>query len=322
MKQYIDLLKDVLENGGYKGSRTGVGTYSVFGRQMRFDLQEGFPLVTTKKVHLKSIIHELLWFIKGDTNIQYLTDNGVKIWNEWATETGDLGPVYGEQWRDFTTSGTSGTGVDQLTLLIEGLKTRPDSRRHIISAWNPTVLPDESITPQENALAGKMALPPCHLLIQFNVRTTTLRKRIQRLAGKGINVKDFGVHTPGFERYINRLEMENGLPTQHTLLDCSFTMRSVDVCLGAPFNIASYAALTMMIADVCGYAYGDLIWNGGDVHVYENHLEGAELQITRTPRKLPKLFINKRDNIEAYRYEDFLLMGYDHDEPISFPIAI
>lgn len=254
MRQYIDLLSKVVQHGTIKGSRTGVGTLSLFGEQLRFDLQQGFPLVTTKKVHLRSIIHELLWFVNGDTNIRYLNDNGVKIWDEWATADGDLGPVYGAQWRNWDTGVPTSdlldildpakrdgvsvedalrdllrqkvpTGIDQLKELITGLKTRPHSRRHIISAWNPAVLPDESISPQRNVEQGRMALAPCHTLVQFNVRQTPLSVRKERLAKVGINIKDFPETTPGYLDYVTRLEVENNLPTNHTLLDCQLYQR-------------------------------------------------------------------------------------------------
>lgn len=352
MKAYQDLVKDILDNGTYKSSRTGVGTYSLFGRQLRFNLAEDFPLVTTKRTHLKSIIHELLWFIKGDTNIRYLNNHGVSIWDEWATESGDLGPVYGAQWRNWDAGvdvnallelldpakrdGLSvedsllkllreriPTGIDQLSQLVEGLKTRPHSRRHIVSAWNPAVLPDESISPQENVKQGRMALAPCHTMMQFNVREIGVKVRIERLAKKGIQVKVFPPNTPGFTDYLARLEKEHGLPHQHTVLDCQLYQRSTDTCLGLPFNIASYALLTMMVAEVCGYSYGDFVWTGGDVHIYENHLEGAKELLAREPNPLPKMIVaNQHEKLTEYRFEDFLLVGYDPHSVIKFPIAI
>lgn len=327
MEQYINLLKDIVENGDHKESRTGEDTTSVFGRQLRFNLQDGFPLVTTKKCHLRSIIHELLWFIKGDTNIAYLNDNGVKIWDQWADEDGDLGPVYGAQWRDWSLPNETGEvaingRIDQLKELIEGIKSRPHSRRHILSTWNPAVLPDESVSPQENVGLGLMALAPCHVLVQFNVRTTSLKTRLKRLADININVKDFGVNTHGFEQYISRLEKDNKLPTNHTLLDCQLYQRSCDVPLGGPFNIASYSLLTMMIADVCGLAYGDFVWTLGDTHIYDNQMDGVMEQVTRTPFKLPKMIINKKDDIESYSIYDFFLVGYESHEHIHYPIAV
>jgi len=264
MQQYLDLVRHILENGVNKHDRTGTGTRSCFGYQMRFDLQEGFPLVTTKKVHVKSIIHELLWFIKGETNIHYLTSNGVTIWNEWADENGDLGPVYGRQWRSW--EGADGRTYDQLADVIRQIKTNPDSRRMIISAWNVAELP-------------KMALMPCHTLFQFYVAE-----------GK---------------------------------LSCQLYQRSADVFLGVPFNIASYALFTMMIAQVCGLKAGDFVHTFGDVHLYNNHFEQAQLQLSRTPFPLPQMRVNPavRD-IEQFTYEDFTLENYQHHPPIKAPVAV
>ena len=237
MQQYLDLMQHVLDHGTEKSDRTGTGTSSVFGYQMRFDLSQGFPMLTTKKLHLRSIIHELLWFIAGETNTAYLKANGVSIWDEWATESGDLGPVYGKQWRAW--EGPNGVVVDQLAELVQNLKTNPDSRRHVLSAWNPTVLPDPGKSPVENAEAGLQALPPCHCLFQFYVAD-----------GK---------------------------------LSCQLYQRSADIFLGVPFNIASYALLTLMLAQVCGYEPGDFVHTLGDAHLYLNHLDQAELQLTREP---------------------------------------
>src|SRR5210317_639484 len=243
MKQYHDLVKHVLEHGNAKGDRTGTGTKSVFGYQMRFDLNEGFPMVTTKKLHLKSIIHELLWFLKGDTNIAYLKENGVKIWDAWANENGDLGPVYGYQWRNW-----NGDGIDQIKEVVETIKHNPDSRRMIVSAWNPSVLPDTSLSFSDNVADGKAALPPCHAFFQFYVAD-----------GK---------------------------------LSCQLYQRSADIFLGVPFNIASYALLTLMMAQVCDLKVGDFVHTFGDAHLYSNHLEQTELQLTRDFRPLPVLSIN------------------------------
>ncbi|MBP5709074.1 MAG: thymidylate synthase [Bacteroidales bacterium] len=252
MKQYLDLLNHVLKNGVEKSDRTGTGTISVFGYQMRFDLSEGFPVLTTKKLHLKSIIHELLWFISGSTNIKYLTDNGVRIWNEWADENGNLGPVYGKQWRAWETS--DGRTIDQLMDVINTIKTNPDSRRMIVSAWNVGDV-------------AKMALPPCHLLFQFYVAN-----------GK---------------------------------LSCQLYQRSCDIFLGVPFNISSYALLTMMIAQVTGLEPGDFVHTLGDAHIYNNHIEQVKLQLTREPYPLPKMIINKDvDDILRFKYEDFVLENY------------
>lgn len=277
MKQYLDLMRLVRDHGVKKEDRTGTGTVSIFGHQMRFDLQQGFPLVTTKKCHLKSIIHELLWFIAGDTNTKYLTDNGVRIWNEWATEEGDLGPVYGAQWRSWPSQ--DGNTIDQLSQLIEQIKTKPDSRRLIISAWNPALLPDEGIAPQENVRQGKMALPPCHTLFQFYVSE-----------GK---------------------------------LSCQLYQRSADVFLGVPFNIASYALFTMMIAQVCGLRPGDFVHTFGDAHLYLNHLEQVETQLAREPKALPTLKINPQvKNVFDFCFEDFELLDYHAHPHISAPISV
>lgn len=264
MKAYLDLLKFVLENGVEKRDRTGTGTKSVFGYQFRFDLSQGFPLMTTKKLHLKSIIYELLWFIKGDTNIKYLNENGVTIWNEWADQDGELGPVYGKQWRDWGAS--DGKRYDQLSLLIEGLKKNPDSRRHIISAWNVGEI-------------DKMALPPCHTLFQFYVAN-----------GK---------------------------------LSCQLYQRSADIFLGVPFNIASYALFTLMIAQVCGYKPGEFVHTFGDAHIYLNHLEQVNLQLSRETRPLPNMIINPLvKSIYDFKYEDFKLEDYDPHPSIKAPIAV
>ena len=274
MKQYHDLLKHVLEHGSSKSDRTGTGTKSIFGYQMRFNLSDGFPLVTTKKLHLKSIIYELLWFLKGDTNIAYLQDNGVRIWNEWADERGDLGPVYGYQWRNW-----NGENIDQIKEVIHSLKTNPDSRRMIVSAWNPSVLPDTSVTFSENVANGKAALPPCHAFFQFYVAD-----------GK---------------------------------LSCQLYQRSADVFLGVPFNIASYALFTMMMAQVCGYEPGDFIHSFGDVHIYNNHMEQIELQLSRTPRALPKMILNPEvKDIFEFKFEDFRLENYDPHPHIKGAVAV
>ncbi|MDI3526029.1 MAG: thymidylate synthase [Tenuifilum sp.] len=264
MVQYLELLDHILKNGVKKDDRTGVGTISVFGYQMRFDLQEGFPLLTTKKLHLKSIIHELLWFLKGDTNIKYLNENGVTIWDEWADENGELGPVYGYQWRSWPSA--NGKHIDQISQVIESLKNNPNSRRHIVSAWNVSEI--------EN-----MALPPCHVLFQFYVAN-----------GK---------------------------------LSCQLYQRSADVFLGVPFNIASYALLTMMVAQVCGYEPGEFIHTLGDTHIYLNHIEQVKLQLTREPRKLPKMIINPEiKSIFDFQYSDFKLEGYDPHPHIKGEIAV
>lgn len=298
MQQYLDLLKDVKDNGSYRMDRTGVGTYAVFGRQMHFDLQKGFPILTTKKVHWKSIVHELLWFIKGDTNIKYLKDNGVTIWDEWADENGDLGPVYGAQWRNFGADGLpfeyeeileykdgqpflartvegivkGSKGIDQLANVIYTIKNNPYSRRHLVVAWNPLQIFD-------------MALPPCHCLFQFFVNNNKL--------------------------------------------SCQLYQRSVDCFLGLPFNIASYSLLTHIIARICNLDVGEFVWTGGDVHIYANHLDQVETQLHRAPRQLPTLQITDRlDEItlltDTYKYklDDFKLIGYDPWPTIKAPIAV
>ena len=274
MKQYLDLVSHVLDTGNEKGDRTGTGTKSVFGHQMRFDLSKGFPMVTTKKLHLKSIIYELLWFLKGDTNTDYLTENGVKIWNAWADENGDLGPVYGHQWRNWNSD-----EIDQITEVIETLKTNPNSRRMLVSAWNPSVLPDTSKSFGENVANNKAALPPCHAFFQFYVSD-----------GK---------------------------------LSCQLYQRSADIFLGVPFNIASYALLTMMIAQVCGYEAGEFIHTFGDAHIYSNHIEQVETQLSRDLRQLPQMKLNPEiTNIFDFTFEDFTLEGYDPHPHIKGAVAV
>jgi len=264
MRTYLDLLQHVIDNGVDRGDRTGTGTRSVFGYQMRFNLAEGFPVLTTKKLHLRSIIHELLWFLKGDTNIAYLKENGVSIWDEWADENGDLGPVYGYQWRSWPAP--DGRHIDQIANLLKMLRENPNSRRLIVSAWNP-------------ALVDEMALPPCHCLFQFYVSD-----------GK---------------------------------LSCQLYQRSADIFLGVPFNIASYALLTMMIAQVAGLEPGDFVHTLGDAHIYSNHFEQARLQLTRTPKALPTMRINPDvKDLFAFQFEDFELVGYEADPTIKAPIAV
>jgi thymidylate synthase len=274
MKQYHDLIKHVLENGIIKQDRTGTGTKSVFGYQMRFDLSEGFPMVTTKKLHLKSIVYELLWFLKGDTNIKYLQENGVRIWNEWADKKGDLGPVYGYQWRNW-----NGDEIDQISEIIETIKTNPDSRRMLVSAWNPSVLPDTGKTFSDNVANGKAALPPCHAFFQFYVAN-----------GK---------------------------------LSCQLYQRSADIFLGVPFNIASYALFTMMMAQACGLEAGDFIHTFGDAHIYSNHQEQIDLQLSRDLKPLPKMILNPEvKNIFDFTFDDFTLTDYEHHPHIKGAVAI
>ena len=274
MEQYLNLVKYVSDYGVSKTDRTGTGTKSIFGYQMKFDLEEGFPLVTTKKIHVKSIIHELLWFLNGDTNINYLTENGVRIWNEWADEKGDLGPIYGHQWRNWNDE-----GIDQIKSVIETLKTNPDSRRMLISAWNPGVLPDTSITFAENVANHKAALPPCHAFFQFYVAN-----------GK---------------------------------LSCQLYQRSADLFLGVPFNIASYALLNLMVAQVCELKPGTFVHTFGDVHIYSNHHDQLEEQLSRTPRPLPQMILNPEiKDIFSFNYKDFKLIGYDPHPLISGKVAV
>ena len=264
MRPYLDLMRHVLLHGQEKSDRTGTGTRSVFGWQMRFDLAEGFPLLTTKKLHLRSIIHELLWFLQGDTNIRYLKENGVSIWDDWADANGDLGPVYGHQWRHWPAG--DGSEIDQIAQLIDGLKKNPDSRRHIVSAWNPADIP-------------QMKLPPCHALFQFYVADGRL--------------------------------------------SCQLYQRSADIFLGVPFNIASYALFTLMVAQVCDFTPGDFVWTGGDCHIYSNHMEQARLQLAREPRQPPVMRLNPAvKDIFGFRYKDFTLEGYDPHPHIAAPVAV
>ena len=283
MKQYLDLVQHVMENGCQKGDRTGTGTKSVFGYQMRFDLSEGFPMTTTKKLHLKSIIHELLWFLKGDTNIAYLQENGVKIWDSWADANGDLGPVYGHQWRNWNSE-----EIDQISDLITELKTNPNSRRMLVSAWNPSVLPDTTKSFEENVANNKAALPPCHAFFQFYVSSADSAKGEEK--GK---------------------------------LSCQLYQRSADIFLGVPFNIASYALLTMMIAQVCDLEAGEFIHTFGDAHIYNNHFEQLQLQLSREPKSLPKMILNPAiKNIFDFTFEDFTLENYDPYPAIKGNVAV
>ncbi len=277
MKQYLELMRHVRDNGTRKDDRTGTGTLSVFGHQMRFDLAQGFPLVTTKRLHLRSIIHELLWFLRGETTTAYLHDNKVTIWDEWADENGNLGPIYGAQWRSWPTP--DGRQIDQISQVLEQLKHKPDSRRIIVSAWNVADLPDESISPQDNAHNNKMALAPCHAFFQFYVAD-----------GK---------------------------------LSCQLYQRSADIFLGVPFNIASYALLTMMMARVCDLQPGDFVHTLGDAHLYLNHLEQADEQLSRQPYPLPTMKINPAiENLFDFRFDDFELVDYQYHPHIKAPVAI
>ena len=274
MQQYLDLIRHIQDNGVSKTDRTGTGTKSVFGYQMRFDLAEGFPLVTTKKIHVKSVIHELLWFLKGDTNINYLKENGVRIWNEWADENGNLGPVYGHQWRNWNDE-----GIDQIKNTIDTLKNNPDSRRMLVSAWNPTVMPDTSVSFSDNVANNKAALPPCHAFFQFYVADKKL--------------------------------------------SCQLYQRSADLFLGVPFNIASYALLNLMVAQVCELEPGTFVHTFGDVHIYTNHQEQIEEQLGRKPKPLPKMILNPDvKDIFDFKYDDFTLNGYEPHPLIRGKVAI
>ncbi len=277
MKMYHDLLADVLGNGVEKGDRTGTGTLSVFGRQYRHNLEDGFPLLTTKKLHFKSIINEMIWFLNGDTNTKWLKENGVKIWDEWATEDGDLGPVYGKQWTAWPTK--DGKTINQIDYVVNTLKTNPNSRRILFHGWNVEYLPDESVSPQENARNGKMALPPCHLLYQFYVANNKLSTHL----------------------YI----------------------RSSDLLLGNPYNLAGASFLTHMLAQQCDMGVGEIVVTMGDAHIYLNHIEQVKLQLTREPRPLPKLQFNRKpDSIYDYKFEDFEIVGYDPHPHIPAPVSI
>jgi len=274
MEQYLNLLRHVQSKGVKKADRTGTGTKSIFGYQMRFDLSKGFPLVTTKKIHVKSVIHELLWFLKGSTNVSYLQENGVRIWNEWANEKGELGPIYGHQWRNWNSD-----GVDQINEVIETLKINPDSRRMLVSAWNPSVLPNPNLSFDENISNQKAALPPCHAFFQFYV--------------------------------------------SNKKLSCQLYQRSADVFLGVPFNIASYALLTMMVAQVCNYKLGDFVHTFGDVHIYSNHEEQVKEQLSRSPKPLPIMRLNKNvTSIFEFTYSDFEIINYDPHPLIPGAVSI
>ncbi|MBS7328019.1 MAG: thymidylate synthase [Oxalobacter sp.] len=275
-QQYLALLSEILEHGIDKGDRTGTGTRAVFGRMIRHDLKSGFPLLTTKRLYIRAIVHELLWFLKGGTNIDYLHKNKVTIWDEWATETGDLGPIYGAQWRSW--EGSDGKIYDQVSSVIESIKSNPNSRRHIISAWNVALLPDEKISPQDNVRAGRMALAPCHVMYQFQVADGRL--------------------------------------------SCMMTQRSGDIFLGIPYNTASTAFLTHMIAQQCGLEPGEVIHSIGDLHLYRNHFEQAKLQLSRNPRPAPRLMLNPKPSIFDYTFEDFGIDGYDPHPAIPAPIAV
>lgn len=337
MKQYQDLMAEVFAKGTPKKDRTGTGTLSIFGHQMRFNLQEGFPLVTTKRCHLRSIIHELLWFLKGDTNVKYLNDNGVTIWDEWKNKDGDLGPVYGKQWRAWTAHDEVHTGnkkiiaemeedgweeagyreasmlltkdIDQIAKVMDQLKNDPDNRRIIVSAWNVADLDD-------------MALAPCHAFFQFYTREMSLDERVQWAEENDNELWSDYIHATFVDENTRLGWLDKaGVPTRK--LSCQLYQRSADVFLGVPFNIASYALLIHMFAQQANMAVGDFVWTGGDVHLYSNHLEQARTQLGRTPRALPKLIIKRKpDSIFDYKFEDFELENYNPHESIKAPVAV
>lgn len=337
MKQYQDLMAEVFAKGTPKKDRTGTGTLSIFGHQMRFNLQEGFPLVTTKRCHLRSIIHELLWFLKGDTNVKYLNDNGVTIWDEWKNKDGDLGPVYGKQWRAWTAHDEVHTGnkkiiaemeedgweeagyreasmlltkdIDQIAKVMDQLKNDPDNRRIIVSAWNVADLDD-------------MALAPCHAFFQFYTREMSLDERVQWAEENDNELWSDYIHATFVDENTRLGWLDKaGVPTRK--LSCQLYQRSADVFLGVPFNIASYALLIHMFAQQANMAVGDFVWTGGDVHLYSNHLEQARTQLGRSPRPLPKLIIKRKpDSIFDYKFEDFEIEGYDPHPAIKAPVAI
>lgn len=352
MQVYLDSLKLIKEEGSFKSDRTGTGTKSIFGHQMRFNLLKGFPLLSTKKIHIKSVIHELIWFLAGNSNIKYLQDNGVKIWDEWATGDGSLGPIYPTLWRSYPTS-VPGKTIDQISELMSVLRKRPDSRRHVITAWEPGTLPDESILPQDNVLEGRMALAPCHCLFQFYVSDMSTSDRLLWLAKHnpaGLSdiskkiynratdvVKDKQV--PVSFLYLEELSHtissslldeynesigDSNLIIPNKKLSCQTYQRSADFFLGVPFNIASYSFLTHMIADQLGMAAGDYIWTGGDCHIYNNHENQVKEQLTRVcDNELPRLrFGRKPDSIFDYKFEDFIIENYNPLPAIPAPVAV
>lgn len=323
MQEYIKLGRKILEEGKHRGDRTGTGTVSIFGTQMRFNLLHGFPLVTTKKVSIKPVIAELLWFLEGSTNNDRLNELGAKIWDLWATGEGELGPIYGAQWRNWVCP--DGRVVDQISELIHNLRHNPLSRRHVISAWNPADLPNESDSPQQNALNGKMALAPCHCLFQFYVEEMDLEERDTYAISKGIEInieqaaRD-AAEAPTYAFHQRQLDQSN-IPTFK--LSCRLDQRSADFPVGVPFNIASYSLLTMMIAQCVGMAPGDFIWHGGDTHIYLNQVDNFTEQMGHEPYPLPQMKINpnKRD-IFSFTMDDFELQNYRHHPPIRYQLSV
>ena len=304
---YLGLLREALDHGTPKGDRTGTGTYSLFGRQMRFDLADGFPVVTTKKLHLRSVIHELLWFLRGDTNLAYLHDNKVRIWDEWADANGDLGPIYGAQWRSWPTP--SGETIDQMAAVVDAIRTNPDSRRLIVTAWNPGQI-------------DEMALPPCHLLFQFYSYSLGLNERLRRAVAAGHDLRPIGgdLRDGRFEAVNEKLGAA-GVPER--ALDCQLYQRSGDLFLGVPFNIASYALLTHMVATVTNHLPGTFVHTLGDAHLYQNHVEQARTQLDREPLPPPSLHLNPAvDDLFAFTFEDITIVGYESHPAIKAPVAV
>lgn len=333
MQQYHDLIKHVLANGTEKSDRTGTGITSVFGHQMRFDLADGFPLLTTKKVHYPAIIHELLWFLSGSTSIDYLKQYNVKIWDSWATESNEIGPLYGSQWTSW--QNPDGTSTNQIQQAVDLLRSNPDSRRIIVSAWNPSDLPDESISPQANVANGKMALAACHAFFQFYTTPMTHRQRIDWLienssmeivrqyrdhVDRAIYNTNMGI-TFDYDKVNTEILAKLNVPTLK--LSCQLYQRSADVFLGVPFNIASYALLVHMMAQQCNMDVGEFIWTGGDTHIYSNHFDQVKLQLTREPKSLPTLKLNRKpDSIFDYKFEDFTISNYNPDPLIKGAVAV
>lgn len=321
MQQYLQLLNEVKEKGRTKEDRTGTGTTSVFGRQIRFDLREGFPMLTTKKLHLPSIVHELLWIVSGDTNIGVLKQNGVRIWNEWANEAGELGPLYGAQWRHWKDARKHGMGVvqsqiDQLALAIKDLKENPDSRRIVVTAWNPSVLPAPGVAPQEQADLGLQALAPCHCLFQFYSEELGYKERVELAATMG--------YTPRAKSTVKTItaKMEE-LKVPKRALSCQLYQRSADIFLGVPFNVASYSLLTMMIAKLTGHVAKEFVHTFGDLHLYLNHKKQADEQLSRKPSALPKMIIHgDQKSIDDFKFEDFELVDYSAQKNIPAPVSV
>lgn len=322
MKNYLELLSDILENGEKKGDRTGTGTISLFGKQLSFNLQEGFPLVTTKKVYMKGIVHELLWFLQGNSNIRYLTDNNIHIWDGWADENGELGPVYGVQWINWLCH--NGQTVNQIREIADTLKTNPDSRRMIVSAWNVAFLPDEKISPQENVKNGKQALPPCHVMFQFYSGKMTKKDKENYLKQEYPEVfKDYNDIITDIHNNEEPLLKNNNIRIPERKLSCKLYQRSADIFLGVPFNIASYSLLTFMMAQISDMWVGDFIISFGDTHIYNNLIEQVKTQLTREPLALPKIKLNKNvKDIFDFKYEDIELVGYESHPAIKGQVSV